>query len=451
MSKFPHDFLWGVATSSYQIEGAAYEDGKGLSIWDTFCKVPGAIANGDHGDVANDHYHLYKSDVALMKEMGVGGYRFSFSWPRMFPNGDGVKEERGFAFYDRLIDELLEKGISPWATLYHWDLPEALSQKGGWTNRDIVNRFGEYAHAVGERFGDRIKNFFPINEPWVVSWLGYGIGIHAPGRKSRAEAFAAAHHTVLSHYTAFDALKALGLNVGPVQNQSQFVPDDSNNEYQKNAADVLDAVQNRFWMDAYYKGTYPELIWQRFGKELEDVVKPGDLRVVDNDFLGLNYYNNSRVGNEVKNSGDLYAVLLDVHADTSSRGPVTEMGWQITPEGLTNLPLRWHQEFGSKIPAIYITENGCAYGDLPDANGEVNDVKRIDYLQKHLSALGNAIENGAPVKGYFQWSLMDNFEWALGYEKRFGIVYVDFKTQQRIIKNSGKCYMDVIKNNGARL
>ena len=451
MSKFPHDFLWGVATSSYQIEGAAYEDGKGLSIWDTFCKVPGVIANGDHGDVANDHYHLYKSDVALMKEMGVGGYRFSFSWPRMFPNGDGVKEEHGFAFYDRLIDELLEKGIAPWATLYHWDLPEALSQKGGWTNRDIVNRFGEYAHAVGERFGDRIKNFFPINEPWVVSWLGYGIGIHAPGRKSRAEAFAAAHHTVLSHYAAFDALKALGLNVGPVQNQSQFVPDDSNNEYQKNAADVLDAVQNRFWMDAYYKGTYPELIWQRFGKELEDVVKPGDLRVVDNDFLGLNYYNNSRVGNEVKNSGDLYAVLLDVHADTSSRGPVTEMGWQITPEGLTNLPLRWHQEFGSKIPAIYITENGCAYGDLPDANGEVKDVKRIDYLQKHLSALGNAIENGAPVKGYFQWSLMDNFEWALGYEKRFGIVYVDFKTQQRIIKNSGKWYMDVIKNNGAGL
>jgi len=451
MSKFPHDFLWGVATSSYQIEGAAYEDGKGLSIWDTFCKVPGVIANGDHGDVANDHYHLYKSDVALMKEMGVGGYRFSFSWPRMFPNGDGVKEEHGFAFYDRLIDELLEKGIAPWATLYHWDLPEALSQKGGWTNRDIVNRFGEYAHAVGERFGDRIKNFFPINEPWVVSWLGYGIGIHAPGRKSRAEAFAAAHHTVLSHYAAFDALKALGLNVGPVQNQSQFVPDDSNNEYQKNAADVLDAVQNRFWMDAYYKGTYPELIWQRFGKELEDVVKPGDLRVVDNDFLGLNYYNNSRVGNEVKNSGDLYAVLLDVHADTSSRGPVTEMGWQITPEGLTNLPLRWHQEFGSKIPAIYITENGCAYGDLPDANGEVKDVKRIDYLQKHLSALGNAIENGAPVKGYFQWSLMDNFEWALGYEKRFGIVYVDFKTQQRIIKNSGKWYMDIIKNNGAGL
>jgi beta-glucosidase len=451
MSKFPHDFLWGVATSSYQIEGAAYEDGKGLSIWDTFCKVPGAIANGDHGDVANDHYHLYKSDVALMKEMGAGGYRFSFSWPRMFPNGDGVKEERGFAFYDRLIDELLEKGIAPWATLYHWDLPEALSQKGGWTNRDIVNRFGEYANEVGERFGDRIKNFFPINEPWVVAWLGYGIGIHAPGRKSRSEAFAAAHHTVLSHYAAFDALKALGLNVGPVQNQSEFVPDDSNNEYQKNAADILDAVQNRFWMDAYYKGTYPELIWQRFGKELEQVVKPGDLRVVDNDFLGLNYYNNSRVGDEDKNSGDLYAVLLDVYADTSSRGPVTEMGWQITPEGLTNLPLRWHQEFGSKIPAIYITENGCAYGDLPDANGEVKDVKRIDYLQKHLSALGNAIEKGAPVKGYFQWSLMDNFEWALGYEKRFGIVYVDFKSQQRIIKNSGKWYMDVIKNNGAGL
>lgn len=451
MSKFPHDFLWGVATSSYQIEGAAYEDGKGLSIWDTFCKVQDAIANGDHGDIANDHYHLYKSDVALMNQLGVGGYRFSFSWPRLFPTGAGAREKRGFDFYDRLIDELLEKGITPWATLYHWDLPEALSQKGGWTNREIVKSFGEYAHAVGEHFGDRIKNFFPINEPWVVAWLGYGIGIHAPGHKSRSEAFAAAHHTVLSHYAAHEALKSLGLNVGPVQNQSEFVPDDPNNEYQKSAADILDAVQNRFWMDAYYKGTYPEVVMQHFGKELESVVKPGDLHVIDNDFLGLNYYNNGRVGDEDPNSSDLYAKLIGVNADTAARGPLTEMGWQITPEGLTNLTLRWHREFGAQIPAIYITENGCAYGDMPDANGEINDVRRIDYLQKHLSALGSAIEKGAPVKGYFQWSLMDNFEWALGYEKRFGIVYVDFKTQQRIIKNSGKWYMDVIKNNGSGL
>lgn len=451
MSKFPHDFLWGVATSSYQIEGAAYEDGKGLSIWDTFCKVPGAIANSDHGDIANNHYHLYKSDVALMKQLGVGGYRFSFSWPRLFPSGVGLMEKRGFDFYDRLIDELLDKGIAPWATLYHWDLPETLSQEGGWTNREVVKHFGEYAHAVGEHFGDRIKNFFPINEPWVVAWLGYGIGIHAPGRKNRAEAFAAAHHTVLSHYAAFDALKSLGLNVGPVQNQSEFVPDDPSNEYQKSAADILDAVQNRFWMDAYYKGAYPDLIWQNFGKELEAVVKPGDLRVVENDFLGLNFYNNGRVGNEDPNSSDLYAKLIGVNADTSARGPLTEMGWQITPEGLANLTLRWQREFGSQIPAIYITENGCAYGDMPDAKGEINDVRRIDYLSQHLSALGSAIESGAPVKGYFQWSLMDNFEWALGYEKRFGIVYVDFKTQERIIKNSGKWYMNVIKDNGAGL
>ena len=197
MSKFPHDFLWGVATSSYQIEGAAYEDGKGLSIWDTFCKIPGAVANGDTGDVANNHYHLYKDDVALMKQLNVGAYRFSFSWPRLFPNGDGVREKRGFDFYDRLIDELLSKGIEPWGTLYHWDLPEALSQKGGWTNREIVARFGEYAHAIGEHYSDRVKNFFPINEPWVVAWLGYGIGIHAPGHKSLSEAFAAAHHTVM--------------------------------------------------------------------------------------------------------------------------------------------------------------------------------------------------------------------------------------------------------------
>ena len=451
MSKFPHDFKWGVATSSFQIEGAAYEDGKGLSIWDTFCKVPGAVANSDNGDVANDHYHLYKEDVALMKSLGVDTYRFSFSWPRMFPNGDGVREERGFAFYDRLIDELLANGIEPWGTLYHWDLPEALSQKGGWTNREIVKRFGDYAHAIGERFSDRVKNFFPINEPWVVAWLGYGIGIHAPGHKSRNEAFAAAHHTVMSHYAAFDALKQFNVKVGPVQNQSEFVPDDPSSDYQNKAADVMDAVMNRFWLDAYYKGTYPEILHQKFAKELDSVVKPGDLRVVNNDFLGLNYYNNTRIGNEDPNSKDLYALLLDVHADTQPRGSLTEMGWPINPEGIANLPLRWHKEFGNKIPEIYITENGCAYDDGPDSNGVVNDQRRLDYYQKHLSSLGSAISKGAPIKGYFAWSLMDNFEWALGYEKRFGIVHVDFKTQKRTIKNSGKWYAEVIKNNGADL
>lgn len=451
MSKFPADFLWGVATSSYQIEGAANEDGRGPSIWDTFCKVPGAIANNDNGDVANDHYHLYKSDVALMKELGVDGYRFSFAWPRMFPNGDSVREPRGFAFYDRLIDELLEKGIQPWGTLYHWDLPEALSQKGGWTNRDIVARFGEYAHAVGEHFSDRVKNFFPINEPWVVAWLGYGIGIHAPGHKSRSEAFAAAHHTVMSHNAAFEALKEFNVNVGPVQNQTNFVVDDPNSEYQKKTADLMDAVMNRFWMDAFYKGSYPEILHQKFAKELDAVVKPGDLKVVANDFLGINYYNNSRVGAEIPNSPDLYAKLLDINADTAPLGPLTEMGWSINPEGIANLPLRWHKEYGAKIPGIYITENGCAYDDGPDANGVVNDQRRLDYYKSHLTSLGSAITQGAPVKGYFAWSLMDNFEWALGYEKRFGIVHVDFKTQKRIIKASGNWYSGVIKNNGAEL
>ena len=451
MSKFPHYFKWGVATSSFQIEGAAYEDGKGLSIWDTFCKVPGAVANSDNGDVANDHYHLYKEDVALMKSLGVDTYRFSFSWPRMFPNGDGVREERGFAFYDRLIDELLANGIEPWGTLYHWDLPEALSQKGGWTNREIVKHFGDYAYAIGERFSDRVKNFFPINEPWVVAWLGYGIGVHAPGHKSRSEAFAAAHHTVMSHYAAFDALKQFNVKVGPVQNQSNFVVDDPASEYQKSSADVLDAVINRFWMDAYYKGSYPEILHHKFAPELEVVIKDGDLRKINNDYLGINYYNNSRIGNEIQNSEDSYAKLLGVNADTKPLGPLTEMGWSINPEGIANLPLRWHREYGELISEIYITENGCAYGDGPDANGVVDDQRRLDYYRSHLSSLGDAITKGAPIKGYFAWSLMDNFEWALGYEKRFGIVYVDFKTQKRTIKNSGKWYTEVIKNNGADL
>ena len=454
---FPDGFLWGAATSSYQIEGAANEDGRGASIWDVFSKTPGNVANGDTGDIANDHYHRFPQDIAVMKEIGLQGYRFSFAWPRMFPNGDGAREERGFAFYDRLIDGLLAAGIEPLATLYHWDLPQALQDKGGWVNREIVDRFTDYSTSVVERFGDRVKKFSPINEPWVVAWLGYGTGVHAPGIKDRASAFAAAHHTVMAHAASTRAMRAVRSDIftGPVLNQANYVPDDTNDPEQSRAADILDAVQNRFWMDAFMKGQYPEILMKEFGKELEAVVKDGDLKFasVKNDFIGINYYCDSRVGSPVEGVKTGYTVsgLLGLSIDESPRGPLTEMGWPLTPDGLRNLLVRWHSEYGAQCPHIYITENGAAYGDGPDASGRIKDDQRIEYLSTHLKAVSQAISEGCPIKGYYQWSLMDNFEWALGYDKRFGIVHVDFETQKRIIKDSGWWYKTVIDSNGQHL
>ena len=454
---FPADFIWGAATSSYQIEGASQEDGRGASIWDTFSKTPGKVANGDTGDIAIDHYHRYPQDVALMKEIGLQGYRFSFAWPRMFPLGDGVREERGFDFYDRLIDSVLEAGIEPLATLYHWDLPQALEDRGGWVHRDIVSRFADYSTAVVERFGDRVKKFTPINEPWVVAWLGHGIGIHAPGVKDRASAFAAAHHTVMAHAASTNAMRAVRSDIltGPVLNQANYVPDDMNDSFQTHTAEVLDAVQNRFWMDAFMYGSYPEILLKEFGAELSAVIKEGDLQAatVKNDFIGINFYFDSRVGAEVEGLDQWHSIsaLFGAASDETPRGPLTDMGWPLTPEGLENLLVRWHKEHGDKLPDLYITENGVAYGDGPDSEGRIRDLRRIDYLHTHLKAVSKAIDLGAPVKGYYQWSLMDNFEWALGYEKRFGIIYVDFDTQERIIKDSGYWYRDQILNNGKNI
>lgn len=454
---FPADFIWGAATSSYQIEGATQEDGRGASIWDTFSKTPGKVAHGDTGDVANDHYRRYPQDIALMKDLSLQGYRFSFAWPRMFPLGDVAREERGFDFYDRLIDSLLEAGIEPLATLYHWDLPQALQDTGGWVNRDIVSRFADYSMAVVERFGDRVKKFTPINEPWVVAWLGHGIGIHAPGIMDRASAFAAAHHTVLAHAASTNAMRAVRSDIltGPVLNQANYVPDDVNESFQAHTAEVLDAVQNRFWMDAFMYGSYPEILLREFGAELSAVIKEGDLQAatVKNDFIGINFYFDSRVGAEVEGLDQWHSIssLFGVVSDETPRGPLTDTGWPLTPEGLENLLVRWHKEHGDKLPDLYITENGVAYGDGPDAEARIKDFRRIDYLRTHLKAISKAIDQGAPVKGYYQWSLMDNFEWALGYEKRFGIIYVDFDTQERIIKDSGYWYRDQIRNNGKNI
>ena len=454
MRNFPEGFVWGAATAAYQVEGAAREDGRGASIWDTFSHTPGKTDNGDTGDVACDMYHRYPADIALMQGLGIKGYRLSISWSRLFPNGDEVREERGFAFYDNLINTLIAQGITPYITLYHWDLPQALEEKGGWRNRSTIDAFGRYAAAVAEHFGDRVKHFAPINEPWCVAWLGYGLGVHAPGISDRPTAFKVAHHTVLAHATAVNAMRAVrdDLKIGPVLNHANYPADDPSDPEQAHASDILDAVQNRWWMDAIFYGKYPQVLIDEFGSEFLSAILPGDMELAQtkNDWIGINYYFDTRVGPSDAANPIAFdnSALLGLSIDSTPRGELTDMGWPITPEGLTNLLVRWTDQFGSRLPQIFITENGCAYPDGPDPAGKVNDQHRIAYLEKHLKALLDAIDQGVDVGGYFQWSLMDNFEWSLGYQKRFGIVYVNYQTQERILKESAHWYSQVILANG---
>ncbi len=453
MRNFPENFLWGAATAAYQVEGAVTEDGRGASIWDTFSHTPGKTDNGDSGDIACDMYHRYPSDIALMQGLGIAGYRLSISWSRLFPNGDEVREERGFAFYDNLINTLISAGITPYITLYHWDLPQALEDKGGWRNRDTVAAFGKYAAAVAEHFGDRVKHFAPINEPWCVAWLGHGIGVHAPGISDRPTAFKVAHHTVIAHATAVNAMRAVraDLKLGPVLNQADYPADDPSDPDQARAAEILDAVQNRWWMDAILYGKYPQILIDEYGDEFLDAILPGDMELAQtkNDWLGINYYFDTRVGpsDEGKTVQFDNSALLGLTIDTTPQGELTDMGWPITPEGLTTLLVRWYEEFGARLPQIFITENGCAYPDAPDNSGKIHDLRRISYLDKHLNAILDAIDRGVNIGGYFQWSLLDNFEWSLGYQKRFGIIYVDYNSQQRLLKDSAHWYADVIHTN----
>ena len=453
MRSFPTNFLWGAATAAYQVEGAAAEDGRGLSIWDTFSHTPGKTDNGDSGDVACDMYHRYPADIEIMHGLGIKGYRLSISWSRLFPNGDEVREERGFAFYDNLINNLLAQGITPYITLYHWDLPQALEDKGGWRSRETVAAFGKYAAAVAAHFGDRVKHFAPINEPWCVAWLGHGLGVHAPGISDRATAFKVAHHTVIAHATAVNAMRAVrsDLKIGPVLNQANYPADDPSDPVQAHASAILDAVQNRWWMDAIFYGKYPEILVEEFGSEFLDAILPGDMELAQtpNDWLGINYYFDTRVGasDSAKTVEFDNSALLGLTIDSTPVGELTDMGWPITPAGLSGMLVRWHKEFGERLPQIFITENGCAYPDGPDQNGKINDQRRISYLDKHLNALLDAIAQGVNIGGYFQWSLLDNFEWSLGYQKRFGIVHVDYNTQKRTPKESAHWYSEVIKAN----
>jgi len=453
---FPKDFIWGAATASYQIEGAANEDGRGASIWDTFSKTPGKVENGDTGDTACDHYHRYAEDIELMREIGIDSYRLSIAWPRLFPDGGTTRNEPGFAFYNRLIDALIAAGITPAVTLYHWDLPQPLEDAGGWANRATVDAFEHYTRACAEAFGDRVKLWITINEPWCVSWLGYMSGVHAPGRQELPAAIAAAHHTALAHGRATRVLKQVvsDCQVGITLNMTNYiVPVDADAEAIK-ATDLLDAHINRWWIDALTDGQYPVVLQEEYGEMLSSVVLSGDAEILktEPDFLGINYYSDSFVSTAREVDGALrdgglfpFAERADTRVPEHLQSTLTDMEWPVTPEGLGVLAMRVHTDW-PEIPALMITENGAAYDDEPDENGEVNDTRRVAYLTNHLTSLQSAIAQGAPVVAYYAWSLLDNFEWAYGYAKRFGMIHVNFHTQKRTLKRSAHTYKQIIES-----
>ena len=473
---FPEGFLWGAATAAFQIEGAGAEGGRKDSIWDTFCRVPGAVHAGDDGMVACDHYHRYREDVALMKRLGLSAYRFSTSWARVVPDGRTVNRE-GVDFYSRLVDELLGADILPWLTLYHWDLPQAVEDDGGWPVRDTAYRFADYAVAMHEALGDRVKVWTTLNEPWCSAFLGYTGGIHAPGRKSPEDGLAAAHHLMLGHGLAINALRERDpeASLGITLNYTVSDPVDPADPADVDAARRDDAMFNRIFTDPILRGAYPQDI-------LDDVahlgfaehVREGDLEIISTpiDVLGVNYYNGGAVSATPQATDDGAApdgtAGPDGARETPSEGPVwetrspnpvpdgiyhhsrglptTDMGWEVQPEGLTRLLTRLHEDYtGPRGTALFVTENGAAYPDVVQGDGSVDDQDRLEFIDRHLRALKDAVDAGADVRGYFAWSLLDNFEWALGYSKRFGIVRVDYTTQERTVKASGHWYADVAR------
>lgn len=443
---YPEGFLWGVATSAYQIEGAWNEDGKGMSIWDTFSHTQGKIVDGSTGDVACDHYHRWQDDMAMMKQLGVNAYRLSVAWPRVLPHGRGPLNPKGLDFYDQLVDGLLEAGITPFVTLYHWDLPQALQDTGGWTSRDVAHHFADYAAVLARRLGDRVTYWATHNEPWVTAWIGHGWGEHAPGIRSGACALQVAHHLLLSHGMAAECLRDLSgaeAQVGIVLNLSSVHPASDKPE-DRAASQRAEGFHNRWFLDPLFTGSYPVDMWEWYGALVPEV-RPGDMACISRrlDFLGVNYYTRGVVQSNPK--GGLLQ-LGNVRVET---GEHTEMGWEVYPQGLYELLVKVQQDYNP--PALFITENGAAFADEVTPEGKVQDERRIDYLHGHLLHAHRAVQEGVPLKGYFAWSLMDNFEWAHGYTKRFGLIYVDFPTQRRIVKDSGWWYRRVIAENGVKL
>ncbi len=435
---FPKDFLWGAATASYQIEGASRQDGRGDCIWTRFSHTPGKVMNGDTGDVATDHYHRYVEDVALMRELGLQAYRFSISWPRVIPNGTGATNPAGLDFYDRLVDELLKANIIPTATLYHWDLPQALQNRGGWLNREILGWFADYTDLMTRRLGDRVKNWITINEPFVAAFIGYAFAAHAPGYSDPRAGLLASHHMLLSHGAAMQVIRQNVPNslAGITLNVS-WVDPATPNEANIQAARRHDGFVNRWFIDPVFKGEYPADMLQLYGKALDDIdVTEIKQAAVPQDFLGINYYTR----NVIKD--DPNGHYLKTHEIKPQGAGYTQMGWELSPGSLTQMLVRLYQEYAPK--ALWITENGAAYPDPDPVNGMVADPERTDYLQTHIAAVEAAIQQGSPVTAYFVWSLLDNFEWAYGYDRRFGIIHVDFNTLKRTMKQSGLWYRDFI-------
>ena len=432
-------FRWGAATSAYQVEGAAATDGRAPSIWDTFCRVPGAIDNGDTGDVACDHYHRWPEDIALMRRLGLDSYRFSIAWPRVLPDGVGQPNAAGLGFYDRLVDGLLEAGITPFATLYHWDLPQALQDRGGWPVRETVYAFAEFATVVAERLGDRVRDWFTVNEPLCSAWLGHLEGSMAPGAKDLALAVPASHHLLLGHGLAASAVRAAvsgPVRLGAVVNLSPCEPA-SGSPADQAAALRADGHTNRWWLDPLYGRGYPADMIAEYG--IEPPVVSGDLDIIaaPMEHVGLNYYFRQVVTDD-PGGPPPRARMVGVPDMT-----MTAMGWEVHADGLETLLVRLAEDYGAR--RIYVTENGSAWPDEIEPDGNVEDKDRIDYLEQHLEACARAVRRGAPVSGYFAWSLMDNFEWAYGYAKRFGLIHVDYETQRRTIKASGYRYADIIR------
>ncbi|HDQ71243.1 MAG TPA: beta-glucosidase [Chloroflexi bacterium] len=441
IASFPSDFTWGAATSSYQIEGAWDEDGKGESIWDRFSHTPGNVKNGDTGDVACDHYHLWRQDVTLMKELGLQAYRFSIAWPRLLPEGRRPVNDDGIAFYERLVDRLLENEIEPYVTLYHWDLPQALQDDGGWAARATAEAFVEYADVVSRVLGDRVKYWATLNEPFVSAVIGHLWGVHAPGHEDMGETIAAAHHLLLGHGWAVPVIRrnVPKGQVGIVLNPSPQHPA-SPSYADRAAAWQADGFLNRWYLDPLTARGYPADVVQKLDQPM-DVVHAGDMEAIAAplDFLGVNYYTRGVVRDE-KVPAEENELQTLFPGDEK-----TEMDWEVYPEGLYEILCRIH--FDYDFPALYVTENGAAYPDEINPDGTVDDPQRLSYFKRHLVQTARAIQAGVPLHGYFAWSLLDNFEWAEGYSKRFGLIYVDFETQQRIPKASARWYSRVIESN----
>ena len=436
-SVFPRDFVWGVAASAYQIEGAWNAEGRGESIWDRFSHTPGKTWNGDSGDTACDHYHRYVEDVAFMRKLGVKAYRFSTSWPRILPKGKGDVNSAGLDFYKRLIEELLQAGIEPWLCLHHWDLPQTIQDEGGWTNPACIRYFSDYARLLAHELGDKVKRWIIFNEPRCIAWLGYLAGIHAPGKKDIHSAIKVSHHLLLAQGRAIQALKDFDhrFDVGTVLDLNVVHPIVDGKKDQ-GSADKYDQFWNRWFIDPLFKGEYPPLAAKTSLKPSKD-----DMNAIKQplDFLGVNYYTRIIVAHDA-------SVPLTEARAVQKKTPTTEMGWEIYPEGLYEVLMRFRTEYGN--PRLYVTENGAAFEDKVTRNGQVQDNDRTSYLRDHIVFAHRALKDGANLKGYFTWTLMDNFEWAEGYSKLFGLIRTDRQTLKRTPKKSFYWYRDVITSNG---